>query len=56
MKPNFEEMSKAELKAYVLAHREDTDINLYGIVDTAHSTILGTFVSSLLQHNPAQLW
>lgn len=25
MKPNFEEMSKAELKAYVLAHREDDE-------------------------------
>lgn len=25
MKPNFEEMSKAELKAYVLTHREDDE-------------------------------
>ncbi|MFE1746507.1 DUF6887 family protein [Coleofasciculus sp. H7-2] len=25
MKPNFEEMSKAELKAYVLAHRDDDE-------------------------------
>lgn len=25
MKPNFEKMSKAELKAYVLAHRDDDE-------------------------------
>jgi hypothetical protein len=25
MKPNFEAMSKAELRAYVLAHRDDTE-------------------------------
>lgn len=25
MKPNFDKMSKAELKAYVLAHREDDE-------------------------------
>lgn len=25
MKPNFDEMSKAELKAYVLTHREDDE-------------------------------
>jgi hypothetical protein len=25
MKPNFEEMSKAELKAYVLSHRDDDE-------------------------------
>ena len=25
MKPNFEAMSKAELKAYVLEHREDLE-------------------------------
>jgi hypothetical protein len=25
MKPNFDEMSKAELKAYVLEHRDDLD-------------------------------
>jgi hypothetical protein len=25
MKPNFDEMSKAELKAYVLSHRDDDE-------------------------------
>lgn len=25
MKPNFEQMSRAELKAYVLAHRDDNE-------------------------------
>ncbi|MGA9378750.1 MAG: hypothetical protein WBV73_08275 [Phormidium sp.] len=25
MKPNFEKMSKAELKAYILAHRDDDE-------------------------------
>lgn len=25
MKPNFDEMTKSELRAYVLAHREDLD-------------------------------
>jgi hypothetical protein len=28
MKPNFDEMSKAELKAYVLSHRDDEAIRV----------------------------